>query len=92
MADSSATPGIVPYLKLAVEKQASDLFFTTNSPVMIKINGEMHSVGKTELTSAQIRELANGILTPEQREEVSTYGLKIGKADYMAHLMPKIMS
>lgn len=69
MADSTNAPGIVPYLKLAVEKQASDLFFTTHSPVMIKINGEMHSVGKTELTSAQIRELANGILTPEQRTE-----------------------
>lgn len=69
MSEASQLPGIVPYLKLAVEKQASDLFFTTGSPVMIKINGEMHAVGKTEMTSGQLRELANGILTPEQREE-----------------------
>lgn len=57
---------ILPYLKLAVEKNASDIFFSSNAPAMLKIEGEMLSVGKTLMTSALIRELAESILTPEQ--------------------------
>jgi twitching motility protein PilU len=33
-----------------VEKKASDLFITTNSPVRIKIEGKIMPVGKTEMT------------------------------------------
>ena len=57
---------ILPYLKLAVEKNASDIFFTLNAPAMLKIEGEMLAVGKTLMTSTLIRELAENILTPEQ--------------------------
>jgi twitching motility protein PilU len=59
---------ILPYLKLAVEKNASDLFFTTNAPAMLKIEGEMMAIGKTLMTQDFIRELAYSILTPEQQE------------------------
>jgi len=59
---------ILPYLKLAVEKNASDLYFTSNSPAMLRIEGEMIAVGKNVLTSEFIRELALSILTPEQQE------------------------
>ncbi|MDE0854713.1 MAG: PilT/PilU family type 4a pilus ATPase [Nevskia sp.] len=59
---------ILPYLKLAVEKNASDLYFTSNSPAMLRIEGEMMAVGKSVLTSEFIRELAYSILTPEQQE------------------------
>ncbi|HKY93161.1 MAG TPA: PilT/PilU family type 4a pilus ATPase [Nevskiaceae bacterium] len=59
---------ILPYLKLAVEKNASDLFFTTNAPAMLKIEGEMMAIGKTMMTQDFIRELAYSILTPEQQE------------------------
>ncbi len=57
---------ILPYLKLAVEKNASDLFFTNNAPAMLKIEGEMLAVGKTQMTSSLIRELVENVLTPEQ--------------------------
>ncbi len=57
---------ILPYLKLAVEKNASDIFFTNNAPAMLKIEGEMLAVGKTQMTSSLIRELVENILTPEQ--------------------------
>ncbi len=57
---------ILPYLKLAVEKNASDLFFTTNAPAMLKIEGEMLAVGKTLMTNSLIRELIENILTPAQ--------------------------
>src|SRR5581483_3660044 len=59
---------ILPYLKLAVEKSASDLYFTSNSPAMLRIEGEMIAVGKNVLTSEFIKELALSILTPEQQE------------------------
>ena len=59
---------ILPYLKLAVEKNASDIYFTSNSPAMLRIEGEMIAVGKNVLTSEFIRELAYSILTPEQQE------------------------
>lgn len=59
---------ILPYLKLAVEKNASDIFFTTNAPAMLKIEGQMLAVGKNQLTREFIKELAMSILTPEQQE------------------------
>ena len=59
---------ILPYLKLAVEKNASDIYFTTNAPAMLKVEGQMLAVGKNKLTGEFIRELATSILTPEQQE------------------------
>lgn len=59
---------ITPYLKLAVEKDASDIFFTANAPAMLKAQGELLAIGKTVLTRAQVKELAYSILTPEQQE------------------------
>lgn len=59
---------ILPYLKLAVEKNASDIFFTVNAPAMLKIEGQMLAVGKNQLTSELIKELATSILTPEQQQ------------------------
>ena len=59
---------ILPYLKLAVEKNASDIFFTANAPAMLKVEGEFLAIGKTQLTSEFIKELAMSILVPEQQE------------------------
>ena len=58
---------LLPYLKLAVEKNASDIFFTANAPAMLKVEGEMLSIGRQPLTVDQIRELALSILTPDQQ-------------------------
>ena len=58
---------ILPYLKLAVEKNASDLYFTSNAPAMLRIEGEMLAVGKTLMTSELIRELATAFLTEEHQ-------------------------
>lgn len=59
---------ILPYLKLCVEKNASDIYFTSNAPAMLRIEGEMLAIGKTLMTGEFIRELVNSILTPEQQE------------------------
>ncbi len=57
---------ITPYLKLLVEKKGSDLFFTSGSPVKIKIEGKVSSVGKTPLTGEITRAAAYGIMNDDQ--------------------------
>lgn len=64
---------ILPYLKLAVEKNASDIFFTTNAPVMLKVEGEMFAVGKTQMTPESIKELAYGMLSQDQQSKLETH-------------------
>ena len=57
---------ITPYLKLMVEKNASDLFFTVGSPVKIKIEGLHKPVGKSVLTPDITRAAAYGIMNDDQ--------------------------
>ncbi|WP_043113166.1 PilT/PilU family type 4a pilus ATPase [Solimonas flava] len=59
---------ILPYLKLCVEKNGSDLFFTAGAPAQIKVEGELYPIGKTALTREFIHELIDSILTPEQQQ------------------------
>ena len=54
---------VTPYLKLLAEKKGSDLFFTTDSPVKIKIEGKISSVGKTLLTGDMTRAAAYGLMS-----------------------------
>lgn len=57
---------ILPYLKLAVERDASDLYLTPDAPAMLRIEGEMAAVGRSLLTAEFVNELVYSILTPEQ--------------------------
>ncbi|HEU5398128.1 MAG TPA: PilT/PilU family type 4a pilus ATPase [Gammaproteobacteria bacterium] len=59
---------ISPYLKLMVEKNASDLYLTSNAPVKIKIEGKQVPVGKTLLTPELVRDAAYGIMNEKQRK------------------------
>lgn len=60
---------ISPYLKLMVEKNASDLFFTVGAPVKIKIEGVVQSVGKTLLTKELVETAASEIMSDKQSSE-----------------------
>jgi len=60
---------ITPYLKLMVEKEASDIFLTTDSPVKIKMEGKATSVGKTVLTGELTKAAAYGIMNEKQIAE-----------------------
>tara|TARA_R110002072_G_scaffold117433_2_gene248522 strand:+ start:4667 stop:5722 length:1056 start_codon:yes stop_codon:yes gene_type:complete len=60
---------ITPYLKLMVEKDASDLFLTTDSPVKVKMEGKATSVGKTILTGELTKAAAYGIMNEKQIAE-----------------------
>ena len=57
---------ITPYLKLMVEKNASDLFITVDSPVKIKLEGVITSVGKTVLTGDICKAAAYNIMNDVQ--------------------------
>jgi twitching motility protein PilU len=57
---------LTPYLKLMVEKEASDLFITEDSPVKIKLEGVITSVGKTILTGDICKAAAYNIMNDVQ--------------------------
>src|SRR5512139_876400 len=69
-AGSEATRAFVlntkPLFKLMVEKKASDLFFTSNSPIKIKIEGRIIPVNRQVLTADQVRQAAYGLMNQEQ--------------------------
>jgi len=51
-----------------VEKKASDLFFTSNAPIKIKIEGQIMPVNKQVLAPETVRQTAFALMSPEQRE------------------------
>ena len=55
-----------PLFRLMVEKKASDLFFTCNAPVKIKIEGKIFPVNKQILSPETVRQAALGLMTQEQ--------------------------
>ncbi|MGQ0833797.1 MAG: PilT/PilU family type 4a pilus ATPase [Gammaproteobacteria bacterium] len=57
-----------PLFKLMVDKKASDLFFTSNAPIKIKIEGQIHPVNKHVLTPDVVRQTALAVMSPEQRD------------------------
>jgi twitching motility protein PilU len=68
--EGKTVPGIntKPLFKLMVERKASDLFFTSNAPVKIKIEGQIFPVNKQVLSPETVRVTALALMTPEQRE------------------------
>jgi twitching motility protein PilU len=70
IAESGAVRGFVlntkPLFKLMVEKRASDLFFTSNSPIKIKIEGQIKPINRQVLSAEQVRQAAYGLMNQEQ--------------------------
>jgi twitching motility protein PilU len=61
---------ITAYLKVMVDHEASDLFFSVGAPVNIKIEGYTKNIGDNPLSSQDVRTLAYSIMNDEQ---VSTF-------------------
>jgi twitching motility protein PilU len=59
---------VKPLFKLMVDKKASDLFFTTYSPVMIKIDGKIMPVNQVELSPKMVRQAALELMDETQLE------------------------
>ena len=70
MAESGAVRAFVlntkPLFKLMVEKKASDLFFTANAPIKIKIEGQIKPINRQVLNAEQVRQAAYGLMNQEQ--------------------------
>ena len=70
MAESGAVRAFVlntkPLFKLMVEKKASDLFFTSNAPIKIKIEGQIKPINRQVLNAEQVRQAAYGLMNQEQ--------------------------
>ena len=54
--------------ELMVEKEASDIFFTTYASIKIKIEGQILSVNKTKLTPEAVKDAAYGLMNVEQQK------------------------
>lgn len=60
---------MTPYLKLMVEKEASDLFFCTGTTPQIKINGVIKPVGHKTLEPGDVKSIASELMSDEQAKE-----------------------
>ncbi len=56
---------LLPFFKLMAERNASDLFLTANSPVIIKIQGVCYPVNNQVLSGEHVRHLVYQLLSPE---------------------------
>jgi len=57
---------ITPLLKLAVERQASDLLFSVDAPINIKIDGTSKPINDQKLDSESAQRIAYEMMTPDQ--------------------------
>jgi len=60
---------LAPYLKLMVDKKASDLYFSTGAPVMIAIEGKTMRVGEETLSKGTVKQMAYSIMNDDQQKE-----------------------
>lgn len=56
--------------QLMKEKKASDLFMTVNSPIQIKINGNLFPVNQQKVDGATIKALLSEVISPRQMQEL----------------------
>ena len=66
-------------LRLMAEKSASDVYMAANTPILIKIHGQILQLSDQTLAQHQTRQLLAEMLTPQQLEELDDTGeLNIG--------------
>jgi twitching motility protein PilU len=66
-------------LRLMAEKSASDVYLAANTPILIKIHGQMLQLSDQVLNPQQTRQLLAEVLTPQQLEELDDTGeLNVG--------------
>jgi twitching motility protein PilU len=66
-------------LRLMAEKNASDVYMSANTPILIKIHGQILQLSDQLLTTNQTRQLLGELLAPQQMEELEETGeLNVG--------------
>jgi len=77
----TATPGgnMERVLRLMADKGASDVYLSANTPILIKINGQILQLSDQPLTATQPRQLLAELLSPTQLEDLEDTGeLNVG--------------
>ena len=68
-------------LRMMSEKSASDVYMSANTPILIKIHGQILQLSDQLVSPTQIRQLLAELLTPQQMEELEDSGeLNVGVA------------
>ena len=57
-------------LRLMAEKKASDVYMSANTPILIKIHGQILQLSDQVLSTGQTRSLLAELLSPQQLEEL----------------------
>jgi len=57
------------FLKVMVERDASDIYLTVESPPMYRINGVTQPIGDGKLANEQLEVLANAVMKEKQRKD-----------------------
>jgi len=60
---------ITKFLKLMVDKEASDIFFSANAAISIKITGQIRPISKQKLTPEQVDSILEKLVDDEQLQE-----------------------
>ncbi len=60
---------ISPYLRLMVEKEASDIFIYPGAPISLKLNGAVRPLGSKALTAQEVQQVIYSVLRDEQIRE-----------------------
>ena len=66
MSRQPTTSLLEPYLKVMVEKQASDLYFVTGAPPNMKTQGNTAAIAKNPFQGGQVQKLAYSLLNDDQ--------------------------
>ena len=60
------------YLKLMVDRSASDLFLTTGAAPSIKVDGVVYALDAPKLAVGEVKDIAERIMTAQQRKQFET--------------------
>lgn len=61
-------------LRLMTEKNASDVYLSANTPILIRVHGQISKINNQALTADQPRQLLGEMLSPLQLEELDDTG------------------
>ncbi|MDB5817356.1 MAG: type pili twitching motility protein PilT [Rhizobacter sp.] len=75
----ASTGNMERVLRLMADKGASDVYLSANTPILIKINGQLVQLSDQPLSPTQPRQLLAELLTPVQLQELDDTGeLNVG--------------
>lgn len=57
---------LLPLFKLMADKKAADMFFTSDAPIMIKIEGIVMPINNQKLSKEHVKQMAFGLMNQEQ--------------------------